>query len=350
MWFPSRKSFLWLAIFMVAGLSLFAQTTPTDSPCPAGLAIPNVKGQSGVMPPRPIQIAEPDLRNAPPDALAPVVYFVIPLSGSPCDIRLFGSNHEEVRQRVLEAVSKFRFAPAQIQGKPIATRASIAIQLKRPGENAPMPHPGVEQAKRILTGNNAAQKPAALQQLEVWSKEGIVPATGFLAWMVYNGAGLPKDLARARTLAQSAAESGDAFGSLTLGLMALRADGMPANDALAAKNLETAARANIVAAQELTAQCYRTGKGVAADSQRAALYFELCAAMGNPRCALSLAQLQAVQQSSQVQALTWATVALRRNQQEAAPLIAQLEKALPPAGQQAAAKLAEALLLTNPPR
>jgi hypothetical protein len=338
-----------LASFVLAGASLFAQLAKPERPCPAGTLVPGVKGAQGFQPTKLQSSAPPSFPKITPNALEHLAYFTVAADGAPCGIYVIGEAADENVAAIVKALGAWRFAPAQLQGRPIATRASVSFNPKAMGR-APQSSPDYEAAIRAINTGTAAQQAGGIQKLESLSEALLPQADSYLGLMLLTGAKMTQDVPRGLKLIERAAAKEDRFAFYVQGMLYEQGKAVPKDEKLSAAAYEQAAARGMVLAQEKLGGFYVAGTGVAKDTGRAISLYRLCAAAGRNSCALSLATLLQEQGKFLDEALAWAILARNRGAQAASPLVQDLESKVPPPARLLAESFAAVIESTRPPR
>ena len=123
-----------------------AQTPPPKAPNAAGGSgtIPSIdigkdaaeptifkfKMGGSVKPPRPTHTVDPEYSNAARKAGVQgivVLWLVVNAEGKPRDIKVVRTLVSDLDQEAIEAVSKWKFKPATIDGHPVAVQVNIEV-------------------------------------------------------------------------------------------------------------------------------------------------------------------------------------------------------------------------------
>lgn len=338
-----------LASFVLASVPLFAQLSNPARPCPTGTVVPDVKGAAGFQPVKVLTSAAPKTLRVQETSLEHLAYFTVPEGGIPCDIYLIGETVPENLALIVEALSLWRFTPAQVAGKSVATRASVSFNPQA-GRVRQTPAPEYEEAIRQINVGSEAEQKAGIQKLEALSAKALPQADSYLGFMLITGTKLPRDLARGRELIERALARGDRFAYYVQGVLHEQGKVLEKDDKKAAASLEQAAVRGMVQAQEKLGDFYAAGTGVPKNVPRAVALYRICAASARNSCALSLASLLLKENQLLDEALAWALVAKMRGAQAAAGMVEQLEAKATPSTKLMAQKFAGVIANTRPPR
>jgi TPR repeat protein len=120
----------------------------------------------------------------------------------------------------------------------------------------------------------------ALRLFQSLAEQGDAKAQGRLGFMYFQGQGVPKDDAEAAKWLRRAAEHGDAYDQFAVGAI-LRVEGAVHDDAEAAKWLRRTAEQGNVLSQAMLSLMYDRGEGVPQDYVLAYMWFNLSAADAN---------------------------------------------------------------------
>jgi len=136
--------------------------------------------------------------------------------------------------------------------------------------------------KLICASNSVHPDAAFLEQLKRNAQAGDASAQGTLgALYQYGGQGVQKDLRKALTWNQKAANGGDFRGQRNLGLMYRNGTGVSKNDQLAAKWFEKAAAQGDAIAQGTLGVMYQLGLGVSQNYDTAAKWLKRASDQGS---------------------------------------------------------------------
>jgi TPR repeat protein len=124
--------------------------------------------------------------------------------------------------------------------------------------------------------------------LDLAAKKDHMQAAYDLATLYRNGAGVPKDEAKAAALLAKAAEAGHAAAQVEYAIMLANGKGVPKNEAEAVKVLRSAAERGNPVAQNRLARAYSAGFGVAPDRVEACKWHLIARAAGEADLKLDL--------------------------------------------------------------
>lgn len=119
-----------LAILMaalVASPAVLCQDDSTNQPKKS-----EAESRRGVTPPRIIYSVDPEYDKASHKAKVQgkvVLTLVVAKSGEPQDIKIAKSLNPALDEKAIEAVSKWRFAPATKDGEPMALRVNVEVNF-----------------------------------------------------------------------------------------------------------------------------------------------------------------------------------------------------------------------------
>jgi len=91
------------------------------------------ESRRNVTPPRPIHTPDPDYDKASRQAKVQgtvVLSTLVAEDGKPQDIKVARSLNPALDQKAIEAVSRWRFAPATKDGKPVAVRLQVEVTFR----------------------------------------------------------------------------------------------------------------------------------------------------------------------------------------------------------------------------
>jgi TonB family protein len=91
------------------------------------------ESRRNVTPPRPIHTPDPDYDEASRKAKVQgtvVLSALVAENGKPQDIKVARSLNPTLDQKAIEAVSRWRFAPATKDGKPVAVRLQVEVTFR----------------------------------------------------------------------------------------------------------------------------------------------------------------------------------------------------------------------------
>lgn len=338
-----------LAGFLLASATLFAQLSNPAKPCPSGTVVPDPKNATAFQPLKTLTTAAPKALRVQETSLEHLAYFTVPESGTPCDIYVIGEAAPDNVAVIVEALALWKFTPAQANGQPVATRASVSFN-PRSARYRPTPAPDYDQAIRLLNTGTEAEQKQAIQELESLSANALPQADSYLGFMLATGTKVAPDAPRGLQLIQRAAAEEDRFAFYALGVLHEQGKHLPKDDAKAAQYLEQAAARAFPPAQEKLGDLYANGRGVPKNVPRAVALYRLCAASARNACAVSLATLLLKENQLLDEALAWALVANLRGAKDAAPLTQQLEAKSSASARFMAQRFAEVIARTRPPR
>src|SRR2546425_104126 len=119
------------------------------------------------------------------------------------------------------------------------------------------------------------------QEMQKKADSGDTNAMYELGRMYYDGAGVPKDAAKAAEWWQKAATQGNALAQNRLGSMYLNGEGVPKDIAKAAEWWQKAATQGHATAQAVLGKMYAYGEGVPKDATKAMEWFKKAATQGD---------------------------------------------------------------------
>ena len=120
----------------------------------------------------------------------------------------------------------------------------------------------------------------ALKEWKSLADQGHAYAQYNLGWMYANGEGVPEDDAEAARWYRLAADQGDADAQHNLGVMYYNGEGVPEDDAEAARWFRLAADQGDADAQHNLGVMYYDGEGVLQDNVTAHMWFNIAGANG----------------------------------------------------------------------
>jgi TPR repeat protein len=338
-----------LAGFMLASATLFAQLSIPAKPCPAGTSVPDVKGAAGFQPVKVLTSAAPKALRTQENSLEHLAYFTVPEGGAACDIYVIGEAAPDNIAVIVEALSLWRFTPAQAGGKAVATRASVSFN-PRAARVRQAVEPEYEQALRLINTGTEAEQKSGIQKLEALSANGLAQADSYLGLMLATGTRVTQDAKRGLQLVQRAALKEDRFAFYAMGVLLEQGKVVAKDDSKAATAFEQAAVRGMVQAQEKLGEYYANGKGISKNVERAAALYRLCAAAGRNSCAFSLAELLHREGKHLDEALAWALLAKLRGAQAADALAREIEAKVSADKRLLAQSFASVIANTRPPR
>ncbi len=338
-----------LAGFVLASATLLAQLSNPSKPCPAGTRVPDVKGAPNFQPPKHQNSVPPNFARRQQDSLEHLAYFTIPVTGEPCDIYVIGEFAQDNVTAIVDALNVWRFTPAQANGQPVATRASVSFN-PRILPRGPAPDPEYDQALRLINAGDATQQSEGIKKLESLSAKSVAQADSYLGLMLLTATKVPQDIPRGLKLVQRAMEKGDRFAFYVQGMLLEQGKALPKDEKKAAENYEQAAVRGMVMAQEKLGEFYAKGTGSPKNVERAAAVYRVCAAAGRNSCAFSLAELLHREGKHLDEALAWALLAKIRGAQEADALVREIEAKVSADKRLLAQGFASVIASTKPPR
>jgi TonB family protein len=239
------------------------------------------------------------------------------------------------------AIEKWEFAPAIIDGRPVAVAATIEVTFRLPGrsfdEKAEARRTTFNLALQTLRGRYASAQAIkrAVQSIKDLSKQKFAPAMWLAGMWLMTGEHLPQDPAQGLALIQKAAAKnhGPALYEIANRHMEGRDLAMDTT-----KGLTTMQRAAVLGspqAQLFLGGIYENGNGVPRELDRARRYYRLCAARGFAVCQYRLGTLLLVDdglsERDYVQAVAWLQLACEQGLSEATDIASKETAKLTPA-------------------
>lgn len=338
-----------LAGNLLASAALFAQLSNPAKPCPPGTVVPDVRNATGFQPVKMLSSAAPKALRIHENSLEHLAYFTVSEGGVPCDIYVIGETAPDNIAVIVEALSLWRFTPAQAGGKAVATRASVSFN-PRAGRGRQAPVPDYDLAVRMINTGNGAEQKTGIQKLEALSASGLPQADSYLGLMLATGTRVAQDAPRGLQLVQRAVAKEDRFGFYAMGVLLEQGKALAKDERKAAMNFEQSAVRGMVQAQEKLGEYYAKGTGIPKNVERAAAVYRLCAAAGRSSCAFSLAELLHLEGKHLDEALAWALIAKIRGAQAADALVREIEAKVSADKRLLAQSFASVIASTKPPR
>jgi hypothetical protein len=192
-------------------------------------------------------------------------------------------NQQAARRRPVEQeLFEFRQDKLELEGRIRLARASTNNPPQPPAQAVAKPSPPNE--VRVVTPSASCaytSSSSALEDVRSCAEQGDAAAQFYLGFRYAEGEGVPEDDAEAARWYRLAAEQGDEFAQTNLGVMYDNGEGVPEDDAEAVRWFRLAAEQGHAQAQSNLGLMYALGESVPADDVLAYMWFNLAAAQGD---------------------------------------------------------------------
>jgi TonB family protein len=283
-----------LALCCVTAASLFAQQTPgSDEPIRIG---------PGVTPPRLLRKVEPEFT---PEALAAqvqgivVLEIVISAEGRVTDISVLSPLGYGLDEQAQAAVSKWKFAPGEKDGKPVRILATVQVtfrlldRVNRFSEKAERQRTDYNVAVQAInqTPSNPQKVDRAVKTMLDLAKRKYAPALYLVGNWKLKGEHVAQGAAEGLEFIQRSAQLKYDAALYDVALRHLEGRGLPRDTAKGYAEMRAAAAEGNHHAQYFMGTCHANGNGVPLDLGQARRYYGLCAAQGVALCQYRLGRL-----------------------------------------------------------
>lgn len=246
---------------------------------------------------------------------------VISAKGRPSLIEIISPLGFGLDQMAIDAVSKWQFKPAEVNGNPVPVFAVVEVSFRLLGRN--FDKEAEDRRRRYnLAVNELSMVPPRreAQNMEVMRTligEKYGPAYHFMSK-------LTQDPVESLALLHAAAKQDHGPALYDLSKRLIQGDGLPKDAERGVALLRKSAERGHTPAQFTAGLTFERGGSVPADEKLARQYFRYCAAKGEPQCQLHLGKLMLAmpkrRDSDYEQALAWLKLASMHDLAEARTL------------------------------